>query len=330
MAAFPSIAHWVFIPFVVNASGAVGDLWLTRNVLRFPKHVLMEDKTSGLIIYGKETDKPMNISTTGFGQRFFKAFIVCIFAGGFLMAIAPIPLAMLGVKSFTIGPANSFFKIFEFHSSGECFEVGFFPMSLFATSVIAGLVYAIIKTGKPGVRPRKNPKKFDGKYPERRFMGLCIGIGLAFGAGIGVAMDNYEGGEIKRPTETSPLTSEVYQTTDNLTEEPLAIKIPDQLTEVKKLIVQIALKNRTVQEMLRGKEIKIRSVSMVSGGETDEYGKEISYDLPGVQIYIGNKDWTSIIEIILLVDLKERKVVRILKNTFIKPTLPVALTEDEK
>nr|QNO43253.1 hypothetical protein CPEMFCDE_00013 [Methanosarcinales archaeon ANME-2c ERB4] len=69
---------------------------------------------------------------------------------------------------------------------------------------------------------------------------------------------------------------------------------------------------------------------MVSGGETDEYGKESSYDLPGVQIYIGNKDWTSIIEIIPLVDLKERKVVRILKNTFIKPTLPVALTENEK
>lgn len=145
-----------------------------------------------------------------------------------------------------------------------------------------------------------------------------------------LAMDEDEGGEIKQPTETPPLSSEVYQTPDNLTEESLAVKIPDHLTEEEKLIVQIALKKRTVQEMLRGKEIKISSVSMVSGGETDEYGKEVSYDLPGMQIYIGNKDWTSIIEIIPLVDLKERKVVRILKNTFIKPTLPVALTEDEK
>jgi Tol biopolymer transport system component len=98
------------------------------------------------------------------------------------------------------------------------------------------------------------------------------------------------GGEIKRPTETSPPTSEVYQTQDNLTDESLAIKIPDRLTEEEKLIVQIALENRTVQEMLRGKEIKISSVSRVSGGETDEYGKESSYDLPGVQIYIGNKE----------------------------------------
>jgi len=138
------------------------------------------------------------------------------------------------------------------------------------------------------------------------------------------------GGEIKLPTETPPPSSEVYQTQDNLTDESLAIEIPDRLTGEEKLIVQIALENRTVQEMLRGKEIKISSVSRVSGGEADEYGKESSYDLPGVQIYIGNKDWTSIIEIIPLVDLKERKVVRILKNTFIKPALPAGLTENEE
>ena len=66
------------------------------------------------------------------------------------MCMAPIPLAMLGVGSFTIGPANSLFTIFEFHSSGEGFEVGFFPLSLLAISVIAGLVYAIIKPEKRG------------------------------------------------------------------------------------------------------------------------------------------------------------------------------------
>ncbi|MCK4731012.1 MAG: DUF3267 domain-containing protein, partial [Methanophagales archaeon] len=188
MAVLPSIAHWMFIPFVVNASGAVGDLWLTRNVLRYPKHVLMEDQKSGLIIYGKETDKTMNISATGFGQRFFKAFILCFFAMGFLMAIAPIPLDILGVESFTIGPANSFFTIFEFYSSVEGFGLSLFPMSLFATSVIAGLVYAIIMTGKPSVRARENHKKSDGKYSKKQVMGLSIG--LVLGAGTGVAIDN--------------------------------------------------------------------------------------------------------------------------------------------
>jgi hypothetical protein len=145
MAAFPSIAHWMFIPFVVNASGAVGDLWMISNVLRYPKHVLLEDVITGLIIYGKETDKPLNISTTGFGSRFSKVFILCFFAVGFLMGIAVIPLDILGVESLTIGPTHSIFTIYEFHSSEEGFDFSFFPVSLLAISVIVGLIYAIIK-----------------------------------------------------------------------------------------------------------------------------------------------------------------------------------------
>jgi hypothetical protein len=149
MAAFPSIAHWIFIPFVINGSGAVGDMWLTRNVLRYPKHVLLEDRKNGLIIYGKETDNPVTISTTGLSSRFFKVFTLCFFTVCFLlMSIAPILLDLLRVESFTIGPANSFFTIYEYHSIGEGFEINFFPMSLVAISVIAGLVYGIIKTPK--------------------------------------------------------------------------------------------------------------------------------------------------------------------------------------
>ena len=149
MAALPSLVQWLFIPFVVNASGAVGDLWVIRNVLRYPKHVLLEDQKTGLIIYGKETDKPMNISTTGFCLRFFKAFILCFFAVGILMGIAPIVLDILGVESFTIGPTNSLYTIFEFHSPEKGFDFTLHPLPILAISVIAGLAYAIIKTGKP-------------------------------------------------------------------------------------------------------------------------------------------------------------------------------------
>jgi hypothetical protein len=106
-------------------------------------------------------------------------------------------------------------------------------------------------------------------------------------------------------------------------------KVPDNLTEEQMLAVHIAMDNKTVQEMLRGKEVKIGSVSMV-GGSATENGKEISWDLPGVQIYIGNKDWTNIVEIILLVDLKEKMVVRILKGPFINPTMPLNLSEDDR
>jgi len=152
MAAFPSVAHWILLPLVVNASGAVGDLWVTRNVLRYPKEVLLEDRKNGLIIYGRETDKPLNISATGFASKFFKVFILCFFALGLLMGTAPMALDILGVESFTIGPAKSLFTIFDFHSSAEGFGFAFFPLPILAISVIAGLVYAIIKTGKPRKR----------------------------------------------------------------------------------------------------------------------------------------------------------------------------------
>jgi hypothetical protein len=121
----------------------------TNHIWSIPHPILLEDQKTGLIIYGKETDKPMNISTTGFGSRFSKVFILCFFAVGFLMGIAPIVLDILGMESFTIGPTNSIFTIFEFHSSDKGWGAKFFPMSLLAISVIAGLVYAIIQPGNP-------------------------------------------------------------------------------------------------------------------------------------------------------------------------------------
>jgi hypothetical protein len=129
---------------------------------------------------------------------------------------------------------------------------------------------------------------------------------------------------------TSSIESYPSRIPDNLTEEEIpGVKVPDNLTEEQMLAVNIAMDNKTVQEMLRGKEVKIGSVSMV-GGSATENGKEISWDLPGVQIYIGNKDWTNIVEIILLVDLKEKMVVRILKGPFINPTMPLNLSEDDR
>lgn len=112
--------------------------------------------------------------------------------------------------------------------------------------------------------------------------------------------------------------------------ETQQVKIPDNLTEEQKLIVNIVLGNNTVKEMLKGKEIKIDSIGSTVSGSSTENGKEISWNLLAVQIYIGNENWTSVMEIIPLVDLKEKRVVRILKNPYIKPILPALLSEDDR
>ena len=148
MVAFPSFAHWIFLPFLINALGAVGDLWMTRNLLRYPEHVLLEDRETGTVIYGRETDKSVNISTTGFGSKLFIVFTLCFFAVGFLLNIASIPLYFLGLESFTIGPINIQYTIFGYHSFEGGFGFTYFLLPTLAISVIVGLVYVIINIGK--------------------------------------------------------------------------------------------------------------------------------------------------------------------------------------
>ncbi len=106
--------------------------------------------------------------------------------------------------------------------------------------------------------------------------------------------------------------------------------IPNRFTEEEKLITKIALDNQTVKEMIKGKQIQISSVSIVGSGDTDESGNSISGNLPGVQIYIGDKEWTSVIEIIPLVNIEGKNVVRILKYNDIPAIFPVGLSDEDK
>lgn len=149
MVAFPSFAHWIFLSFLINALGAVGDLWMTRELLRYPEHVLLEDQETGTIIYGKETDKSMDISTSGFGSRIFIVFTLCFFTVGLVLNIVSILLYFLELESFSIGPINIHYTIFGYHSFEGGFGFTFFLLPTLAISTIIGLVYAIIKTCKP-------------------------------------------------------------------------------------------------------------------------------------------------------------------------------------
>ena len=145
MAAFPSIAHWILLPLVVNASGSVGDMWMTRILLRYPGHIFVEDQITGTIIYGKEMDKPVNVYAAGFGSKFLKGFIVSFLAMSIFVTIMQVALDIIGVGSFTIGPQNSPFTIFEYNSPNDNKELiyNFLFMPILSISIIVGLVYGI-------------------------------------------------------------------------------------------------------------------------------------------------------------------------------------------
>ncbi len=149
MIVFPSIAHWFIIPLTMNAAGAIGDLWMTFSIVRYPKHILLADDHSGLTIYGKSTDKVVNTSPKGFISDFFIGFLIGVSSLIVLSMLLPIILHALNVDSFMLGIGNSHFVAFEYSGGEEGFGISikFLPMLLF--SGVIGLIYGLARSGKP-------------------------------------------------------------------------------------------------------------------------------------------------------------------------------------
>ncbi len=145
MAAFPAIARFLLIPLVVNASGAIIDMWMIRTLLRYPEHILAEDQKTGTIIYGRETDKPLSAPAGGFGSKFLKGFVISFSVLVLLLGILPMVLGSLGIDAFTIGPKNSPYTIFDYSSpkDREGFSFVLTILPVLSISGIVGLFYAI-------------------------------------------------------------------------------------------------------------------------------------------------------------------------------------------
>lgn len=46
-----AVAYYIGLMIVLNASGAVGDLWMTWEVLRYPAHALIRDEADRIRVY---------------------------------------------------------------------------------------------------------------------------------------------------------------------------------------------------------------------------------------------------------------------------------------
>jgi len=150
MIVFPTIAHWFIIPLTINAAGAIGDLWMTASIVRYPKHILLADDHSGLTIYGKSTDKVVNTSPKGFISDFFIGFLIGISSLIVLSMLLPIILHVSNVDSFVFGIGNSHFVAFEYSKVGEeGFGFSINPLPMLLLSGVVGLIYGLARSGKP-------------------------------------------------------------------------------------------------------------------------------------------------------------------------------------
>ncbi len=121
MAALPDFSQWIAIPLAFNSAGAVGDLWMTFLLLRMPEHVLVKDNITGITFYGKLSDDQLDISSGGLILNFVKGFAV-----GFTIFIL--------LNSIYQSEITGFFGL----------SLSFPPL-LLPVSVVAGLIYTVIK-----------------------------------------------------------------------------------------------------------------------------------------------------------------------------------------
>lgn len=52
---WPSIAGWMIVVGTINASGAIGDLWMTARILRTPRRAMFYDLADGFAVFAPET-----------------------------------------------------------------------------------------------------------------------------------------------------------------------------------------------------------------------------------------------------------------------------------
>ena len=137
---------WLLVPLAFNVSGAIGDVWMTGILLRYPRHVVVEDDATGLRIYGREGDRPL--PSTG-ARRFLRRLLFgtgVVFLVFLVLAIlGPVLLASAGVESFVVGPPGTPWSVVAFETTpdgGFRYEAN--PAGVLGVSLLVGVLLALV------------------------------------------------------------------------------------------------------------------------------------------------------------------------------------------
>lgn len=142
-----SHSFWLVIPLATNASGAIGDLWMTVIVLRYPAHVRVVDRVTDMHIYGHSNDIPSESSLGSMIRHFLLGFVLCAGVVGIsTVVLGPIILTELGANSLSVSIPGSSWMLFEYETAGSLgYSATVNPGGVFFISAAIGLLYAIWK-----------------------------------------------------------------------------------------------------------------------------------------------------------------------------------------
>lgn len=155
---------WLIVPLAANAGGAVGDCWMAATLLGYPSTVRVEDRTTGIRIYGApEVGRSATtarvrtpvafVRTAVFGFTLStSALVVAVFT-------APLLLVAVGVESLILGFAEGpwFLLRYQLLPTGE-FSAAFGLFGIVVLSVVVGTVAALVRTAVDGRRSARPPR----------------------------------------------------------------------------------------------------------------------------------------------------------------------------
>lgn len=158
-AALPSLASYAAIAFIGNFSGAVGDMWLLRQIMRFKgvSDLQFVDLKSGIAVYGSgdkgkkaaahmaELDNDTSKVNSVVSKWLTSAAIMVL-----VSALLPILLAIVNFNGhILVGPSQ--FPLFEYINSAKQNSFTLNPLPI----VFGALIFALIYEQLEKIRVRK-------------------------------------------------------------------------------------------------------------------------------------------------------------------------------
>ncbi|QQS18642.1 DUF3267 domain-containing protein [Candidatus Saccharibacteria bacterium] len=155
-ALFPSTAPYAAVAFVGNLAGAIGDMWLIRQIWRFRKipGVMFVDNKNSIEVYGEQT-LPKRLADSlaardkaaGWWPRFSNAVIVTFFGLVISSMLVSLVLSFLNYQGrFTLGSEG--FKLFGFDLSNGGFTLSINFLPVLCAAILVGTIIASAANSK--------------------------------------------------------------------------------------------------------------------------------------------------------------------------------------
>lgn len=148
-----------FVPYVVlflatNAAGAIGDMWLTWTLLRFPHPVLVVDYKDRWEFYAPiQPEAAPVVYSSGILLRFCSFSAMIFFISLIVASLVPILATAMGMESLHVGPQGSW-ALLDFQMvPNEGFTYSVSIPALLVLSIIGGALLTYYTSKRSPNRP---------------------------------------------------------------------------------------------------------------------------------------------------------------------------------